>query len=56
MVLPAGLASAGKTDAYTEDDLQAAEEVHFGAIIWGLVKSRVFPRYYLKARCSLGPA
>lgn len=27
MILPTGLAGAGKADAYDEDDLQAAEEV-----------------------------
>ncbi|KAJ6665474.1 hypothetical protein lerEdw1_003315 [Lerista edwardsae] len=33
MVLPAGLASAGKTDAYTEDDLQAAEELRIKTLM-----------------------
>ncbi|XP_007421957.1 coiled-coil domain-containing protein 93 isoform X2 [Python bivittatus] len=33
VVLPAGLASSGKTDVYTEDDLQAAEELRIKALM-----------------------
>ncbi|KAH0621343.1 hypothetical protein JD844_022514, partial [Phrynosoma platyrhinos] len=33
MVLPAGLVSAGKPDAYTEDDLQAAEEMRIKTLM-----------------------
>ncbi|XP_042317806.1 coiled-coil domain-containing protein 93 isoform X2 [Sceloporus undulatus] len=33
MVVPAGLVSAGKPDAYTDDDLQAAEELRIKALM-----------------------
>uniref|UniRef100_A0A670IDK1 Coiled-coil domain-containing protein 93 n=1 Tax=Podarcis muralis TaxID=64176 RepID=A0A670IDK1_PODMU len=33
MVLPAGLPSSGKADAYTEDDLQAAEELRIKTLM-----------------------
>ncbi|XP_015675770.1 coiled-coil domain-containing protein 93 [Protobothrops mucrosquamatus] len=33
VVLPAGLASSGKNDAYTEDDLQAAEELRIKTLM-----------------------
>ncbi|XP_043360947.1 coiled-coil domain-containing protein 93 isoform X2 [Dermochelys coriacea] len=36
MILPTGLAAAGKADAYDEDDLQAAEELRIKTLMTGM--------------------